>query len=250
MAHYEQYSNPTFHGRLKTDWPEDPMQLHSGGWDRTKQQVAKISSLTNNRSDVVLLDLCCGEGSTAKYIAENKPWKVSGVDISETAIAVAKSNTSKVEFVCEDATKMSFPDNSFDVIIGQDPDVFGHEPRLACMQECFRVLKPGGFLLFHHHWIPGRKWDKGVLKQYCKEAGVQESTNGDAYHADLLTAGFTVQEVDDIHELAKSHLTQMLQRMQERVKKNGGEVQKWLKVTVGYIEKGHPFGVEFVAYKK
>ena len=250
MAHYEQYSNPTFHGRLKKDWPEDPQQLHSGGWERTKSQIAKIETLTGGRSDIQLLDLCCGEGSTAKYVAEHKPWKVYGVDISETAIAVAKGSTDKVEFVCEDATKMSYEEGSFDVIIGQDPDVFAHEPRLNCMQECFRVLKKGGFLLFHHHWIPGRNWDKGVLKKYCKESGAQELANADAYQADLVKAGFSVEEVDDIHELAKSHLTTMLKTMKERVAKEGGKVQPWLEVTVQYIENGHKFGAQFVAYKR
>jgi len=59
-AHYEQYSDPEFHPRLKTDWPEDLKQLHSGGWQKTKASVEIIESKlkkSGGKDDIGLIDL-------------------------------------------------------------------------------------------------------------------------------------------------------------------------------------------------
>ena len=46
----------------------------------------------------------------------SKRFKVTGVDISETQIELAKKNVPEAYFVCQDMTRLDFPDGAFDAI--------------------------------------------------------------------------------------------------------------------------------------
>ncbi|MBO4626563.1 MAG: peptide chain release factor N(5)-glutamine methyltransferase [Lachnospiraceae bacterium] len=93
-----------------------------------------------------VLDMCTGSGCIAVSIAKlGKPASVTGVDISEAALAVASANASRndvaVSFVKSDM--FSDVEGEFDVIVsnppyippeqlaGLEPEVTDHEPRLA-----------------------------------------------------------------------------------------------------------------------
>lgn len=41
-------------------------------------------------------------------------------------------------------------------VLGQDPDAMALPDRAKIHKELYRVLKPGGVLSFHHHWVPGK----------------------------------------------------------------------------------------------
>ncbi|HUV42610.1 MAG TPA: class I SAM-dependent methyltransferase [Patescibacteria group bacterium] len=67
------------------------------------------------------LDLGCGTGAKSIYLAK-KGFKVTGVDISKTAIEHAKANAEKakvkVEFIVADVTDLSFlDDKKFDFVL-------------------------------------------------------------------------------------------------------------------------------------
>eukprot|EP00478_Filoreta_tenera_P000070 GABV01000070.1.p2 GENE.GABV01000070.1~~GABV01000070.1.p2 ORF type:complete len:409 (-),score=175.02 GABV01000070.1:110-1336(-) len=147
-----------FHDRLSADWPEERGQLHSGGWEQTKEMIANLGL---DKPDVAALDLCCGEGQTATFIAKTYGASVTGVDIVPKAIAVASKHADdegvadKAKFVVGDVEQLPFEENSFDVVYGQDPDGLAKPTRKQAFAEVFRVLKPGGVFGFHHHWIPG-----------------------------------------------------------------------------------------------
>ena len=100
------------------------------------------------------LDVCCGEGrhSLAAYL---KPGvDVVGVDLSLKDLRTAHSRITDMEtfdpegtvtFMQGDATKLPFPDASFDRVICSE--VLEHIPNyLSVIEELVRVLKPGGRL--------------------------------------------------------------------------------------------------------
>lgn len=93
-----------------------------------------------------ILDLCCGIGRL-KSILQNE--KVIGIDISDTAIDIAKSTHKEYpdyEFHQMDAHHLAFPDNYFDVVLFIDAIEHVHNAEIV-MKEVARVLKPGGVLM-------------------------------------------------------------------------------------------------------
>ncbi len=102
-----------------------------------------------------VLDLACGPGGWSLDVAfANPKKKVVGVDISRTMIRYAEAQAEvrqlqNVYFVLADVLKpLVFSDNSFNLINARLLRTF--VPKYAwheVLQECFRVLAPGGTLL-------------------------------------------------------------------------------------------------------
>ena len=81
---------PNLHKRLKKIWPEEPEQLHLGGWNATYELMDEISSYVSGKKNVKIMDICCGEGTTAIYMSRLKKWSIFGIDIVESVIKLAK----------------------------------------------------------------------------------------------------------------------------------------------------------------
>ncbi|HSJ97670.1 MAG TPA: methyltransferase domain-containing protein, partial [Myxococcota bacterium] len=95
-----------------------------------------------------VLDVACGEGYGAAMLARVAA-HVTGVDVSEPAIAHARSAYAQVgnaAFVAASCTRMPLPDASFDVAVSFETlEHIGEQE--AFLDELARVLKPGGVLL-------------------------------------------------------------------------------------------------------
>jgi len=98
-----------------------------------------------------VLDIGCGAGGKSLYYASAGAEKVVGIDTEEkyaeesAALADKLGLSEKFEFICGDAAKMTFPDMSFDTIIMNDAMEHVDDPK-AVLNECMRVLAPGGRL--------------------------------------------------------------------------------------------------------
>lgn len=98
-----------------------------------------------------VLDVGAGGGLITQHLADQRPdLTIIGVDLSEPQVQNAKSRLSKyqdrVTFQKGDATSLDFPDRSFDGVMSYG-SVKHWTSREAGMNECVRVLKPGGPLL-------------------------------------------------------------------------------------------------------
>jgi len=102
------------------------------------------------RPGVRVLDYCCGSGENG-ILAAKFGATVVGIDISPEGIENAEENARRagVGPLCThevmDGEDLKFPDNTFDVIV-----VYGalhHVDLDRAMEECRRVLKPGGQML-------------------------------------------------------------------------------------------------------
>lgn len=253
--HFVDYTE-NFHERLASNWPEPREQLHAGGW-RMTEKLCKLMKI-EHRSGQSFLDLCCGEGSTACYLAKKYPTiKITGVDIVEKAINLATTTAKtegvadRVNFVAANAFNLPFADATFDVVYGQDPDALSHEKRVLIFKELLRVLKPGGEFVFMHHWIPGPGFPEEEAKAIDKfNADLQflamSNCNADHYLSDLAEAGFERIAHEDLTDLAAAHLRGVALKHFE---KNGKVQDKWLLNNLSYIDRGRPFGLQVVCHK-
>jgi ubiquinone/menaquinone biosynthesis C-methylase UbiE len=123
-------------------------------WDEMTMNFLKpmgeeiIRSLKLKETDVVL-DIATGTGEPGLTIAGIvKKGRVTGTDISEGMLAVARENAEKrginnFETVYCDVTEMPFDSNYFDAISCRFGFMFFPDMALA-IKEMVRVLKPGG----------------------------------------------------------------------------------------------------------
>jgi ubiquinone/menaquinone biosynthesis C-methylase UbiE len=98
-----------------------------------------------------LLEVGCGIGTDLVRFARGGAL-VTGVDLSSTAIELAKRNfavhgVTAADLLVANGESLPFPDNSFDVVYGHGVVQYTADaPRL--IRECHRVLKPGGEAIF------------------------------------------------------------------------------------------------------
>jgi len=111
----------------------------------------KHTNIDQMFKDKVVLDIGCGAGGKTIYYASKGVKRIVGVEIlgkyREEAENLAKKYDmdDKFEFVCADAAKTPFEDETFDTIIMNDAMEHVDEPEKV-LDECYRILKKNGKL--------------------------------------------------------------------------------------------------------
>ena len=133
-------------------------EFHTRGRAATRE-LADMANLTP--SDQVL-DVGCGLGGTARYLAEHCKCCVKGIDLTEAYITVGtKLNEStrlsdRVELVCGSALDLPYDDEWFDVVLTQHVQMnIVNKDRFYA--EIERVLRPGGRFIFHDVFSSGSR---------------------------------------------------------------------------------------------
>lgn len=121
----------------------------SPGGVATTAEFAKLLQLS---ADQNVLDVGCGVGGAAVYLARTYGCYVYGIDLSVNMIltalerAAAHGNGDKISFEVSDATKRDLPEESFDAVFSRDALVHvADKPTLFA--RLFKFLKPGGRLV-------------------------------------------------------------------------------------------------------
>jgi len=96
------------------------------------------------------LELGCGRGTISLYLHKYGKLKMTLVDVSDSAIELARKNfahhQAEGEFVVADCEKLSFQNESFDVIVSIG--LIEHfSDYTQALKEQYRVLKPGGVMI-------------------------------------------------------------------------------------------------------
>jgi len=104
-------------------------------------------------SGMRLLEIACGTGIVTRRLGDRLRGhgSIVATDLNEAMIthgrAQMPAGNEHVEWQPADATKLPFPDQSFDVLVCQFGLMFFPD-KAASIREVFRVLKPGGHYLF------------------------------------------------------------------------------------------------------
>ena len=114
-----------------------------------------------------VLDLGCGYGWHCVYAAEHGARQVTGIDLSDKMLAVARQKTSapNVEYRCCAIEDADFADGSFDIVLSSLA-LHYVEDYVGVVQNVHRMLRPGGVFLFScehpvftaegsQEWYPG-----------------------------------------------------------------------------------------------
>jgi ubiquinone/menaquinone biosynthesis C-methylase UbiE len=99
-----------------------------------------------------VLDLGCGAGGIAEYISDRTGAKVTGLDISTSAIEVANSRTvtkrDRLNFVIGDLNALDLPSNGYDAAISLDA-LYWVSDLDTTLDAILAALRPGGQLAIH-----------------------------------------------------------------------------------------------------
>lgn len=101
------------------------------------------------------LDVGCGEGRDGRWLAE-RGWKVTGIDLSDVAIARARELAPDSKWEVVDIAHWQ-PTEQFDLVTSHFMHV-APEQRVQLFKNMAASVKPGGRLLFvsHHHSDHGK----------------------------------------------------------------------------------------------
>jgi ubiquinone/menaquinone biosynthesis C-methylase UbiE len=132
--------------------------------ERALADLQRLMPAGQPRSFPVVADVGCGFGrSLCKLHGRFSPQRLIGMDIDPEMLRAAASETGALnidaEFICCSSSNITLEDNSVDLLFCHQ--TFHHLiDQERAIQEFFRVLKPGGVLLFAestrryiHSWI-------------------------------------------------------------------------------------------------
>lgn len=108
---------------------------------------AQLATLAGVEAGWRVLDVACGTGVLARHAADlvGQGNLVSGVDINEGMLSVARAKNPTINWQQASAESLPFDNNLFDAVFCQFGLMFFDQP-VQAVQEMYRVLLPGGRL--------------------------------------------------------------------------------------------------------
>ena len=181
-------------------------EIHVGGTTETDILAQKAGITASNH----VLDVCSALGGPARHLVRTYGCRVTGLDATTRMIAEATQRTAeasladRIAYRLGNALDMPFRGNHFDVVWGQDAWCYVTDKE-RLIQECARVVKPGGVLAFTD-WL-----ETGPMSDEEWEAlhtfmvfPYMETLEGYATLAEA--AGLTVVEKEDLSKDFAAHV--------------------------------------------
>ena len=116
--------------------------------NKFNSELEEFTSLLPENAHI--LDVGCGAGiPTAKFLT-TKGIKVTGIDLSDKMLSLARVNIPNAEFIKMDMNELKFEENTFDGIVSVY--TLFHVPKknhLEIFIKFFEILKPGGIILIN-----------------------------------------------------------------------------------------------------
>jgi arsenite methyltransferase len=118
---------------------------HMGGLEASKRLLAAL----HVGADAYVLEVGCGAGATASYLAREVGCRVLGVDLRESMVALARERAARegvgdrVGLRVASVLNLPFEDNHFDAVLCESVATFVAD-KAQVARELARVVRPGG----------------------------------------------------------------------------------------------------------
>ena len=165
---------------------------HPGGFSLTKTLLQD----ENIAPTETVLDIGCGTGQTAAFLAEQFECHVTAIDSHPIMIEKAKERFKKSDFIVNvmegDAQNLNIADSTFDFIIAESVIVFTDISKT--LNELSRVLKSGGSIIIIE-MTAEQNLSEELRGKVCNLYGINEILNEEEWISRFQNAGFTQIEV-------------------------------------------------------
>jgi ubiquinone/menaquinone biosynthesis C-methylase UbiE len=194
-------------------------QIHVGGAIET-DRLARKAGVT---SESHVLDVCSALGGPARHLARNYGCRVTGLDVTrrmqqEAVRRTEKANLSDlVSFHFGNALDLPFSTGRFDVVWGQDAWCYVTD-KARLIQECSRVIKPGGVVAFTD-WLQTGSMTEEEWQSLLAFMVFPYMETLDGYVSLVEDAGLTVEEQEDLSEDFAARTDIYLQHLREQHRK-------------------------------
>ncbi|MGM0589589.1 MAG: class I SAM-dependent methyltransferase [Bacteroidota bacterium] len=121
---------------------------------RGREATTELTKLLGEVDGLKVLDIGCGLGGTARYLASDFNCHVTGIDLTPTYVSLAEKLSEmvgledKTNFYEASALELPFSEGQFDVVWMEHVQM-NIPSKDQLISEIERVLRPNGVLLFH-----------------------------------------------------------------------------------------------------
>lgn len=171
--------------------------FHGRGLPATREMVALLAPESGDR----VLDIGCGIGGPARWIAATFGCHVTGVDLTEAFCKAAEALTAetgmseRVRVVQGNALDLPFEAGAFDRAYSQYV-VMNIADKMAFYREALRVLRPGGVLALSNI-AAGPEGEPYFPVPWAQSAATSFLSTPEQTRADLEAAGFEIVSFRD-----------------------------------------------------
>jgi len=177
--------------------------VSTGGESTTAKFCSELQSHSLKPHDKIL-DVGCGIGGSAFYMAKRFGVQVYGYDLSVNMINIANDLTMEqkanvkhaVQFYVEDATLMDYPDQFYDMVYSRDT-ILHIKDKKALFEMFYRTLKPGGKVVITDYCHGDKPQHSQHFVDYVKSRGYHLHTVKE-YGKILESAGFVDVEATNM----------------------------------------------------
>jgi sarcosine/dimethylglycine N-methyltransferase len=168
--------------------------LHAGGLATTRDQAERIALTQDSR----VLDVGCGIGGPARYLAHMYGCRVEGIDLTPELVETGRvltercKLTDRVVLQLGNAIDLPYPDQTFDVVWCQNV-AMNIADKAGLFAGVHRVLKPGG-LFTSTEYSAGPGGDIIFPVSWAYDASINFLESEEVMRARYQTAGFRILE--------------------------------------------------------
>ncbi len=184
--------------------------------DRMNQYMLGESNID---ADSCVLDVGCGNGNTAIYLAQQTGAEVVGLDISNTHIQAAQTKaqdypTLRLAFHKGSATNLPFVSEKFSHVWSQGTLLHINQREIA-LKEIYRALKPDSIFIFEDLVVNVPQISQDTSQYVYQRLHVTELFSPEIYQNYLKQVGFEIIKAEDLSPHMKKTYDIQAQRVKD-----------------------------------